>query len=156
MLAQQRIFPRAVRAHGRILSRPSHIAWRSAAGSASEAHALPSSSLRDRMAPEELVEALDRHVVGQEDAKKALSIAIRSRWRRSCLEPEMRADTTPVNILMRGCAPRRFSPPATGTTCDLESSPCWSLTARFRWQADGDRQDRNRAPGRIALRRSLR
>lgn len=114
MLAQQRLSSHVLRAQGRFSLRLSRSALRGAAGSAQDESALPIAGLQDRMSPEELVEALGRHVVGQEAAKKALSVAIRSRWRRSCLEPDMRADTTPVNILMRGCAKLRLSHPPRG------------------------------------------
>jgi len=52
--------------------------------------------------PRQVVQALDRHIVGQEDAKRAVAIAIRNRWRRLRLPPEMRDDVVPKNILMIG------------------------------------------------------
>jgi ATP-dependent HslUV protease ATP-binding subunit HslU len=54
------------------------------------------------MTPREIVHALDRHIIGQSDAKKAVSIALRNRWRRMQLEPELRQEVTPKNILMIG------------------------------------------------------
>ena len=54
------------------------------------------------MTPREIVEELDRHIVGQDDAKRAVAIAIRNRWRRQQLTEEMRAEVAPKNILMIG------------------------------------------------------
>merc|ERR1712157_197510 len=50
----------------------------------------------------EIVHELDRHIIGQQDAKRAVSIALRNRWRRMQLEPELRQEVTPKNILMIG------------------------------------------------------
>lgn len=52
--------------------------------------------------PQEIVDELDKHIIGQYDAKRALAIAIRNRWRRMQLEPELRQEVTPKNILMIG------------------------------------------------------
>ncbi|MCA9123302.1 MAG: ATP-dependent protease ATPase subunit HslU [Planctomycetaceae bacterium] len=54
------------------------------------------------MTPREIVEQLDRHIVGQADAKRAVAIAIRNRWRRQQLPDEMRQEVSPKNILMIG------------------------------------------------------
>ncbi|MGV8940567.1 MAG: ATP-dependent protease ATPase subunit HslU [Lysobacter sp.] len=54
------------------------------------------------MTPREIVQALDVHIVGQQDAKRAVAIALRNRWRRSQLEPELRNEVMPKNILMIG------------------------------------------------------
>jgi ATP-dependent HslUV protease ATP-binding subunit HslU len=54
------------------------------------------------LTPRQIVEELDRHIVGQDDAKRAVAIAIRNRWRRQQLEPEMRQEVAPKNILMIG------------------------------------------------------
>ncbi|MFM7150653.1 MAG: AAA family ATPase, partial [Gemmataceae bacterium] len=54
------------------------------------------------MTPRKIVEELDRYIVGQEAAKKAVAVAIRNRWRRQQLPPEMRKDITPKNIIMIG------------------------------------------------------
>lgn len=54
------------------------------------------------MTPKEIVEALDRHIVGQGEAKRAVAIAIRNRWRRQQLPEELREDVTPKNIIMIG------------------------------------------------------
>ncbi|AEY00437.1 ATP-dependent protease ATP-binding subunit HslU [Oceanimonas sp. GK1] len=54
------------------------------------------------MTPREIVHELDRHIVGQAEAKRAVAIALRNRWRRMQLEPELRQEVTPKNILMIG------------------------------------------------------
>jgi len=54
------------------------------------------------MTPREIVSELDRHIVGQQDAKRAVAIALRNRWRRQQVEPGLRAEITPKNILMIG------------------------------------------------------
>ena len=54
------------------------------------------------MTPREIVHELDRHIVGQSDAKRAVAIALRNRWRRMQLPAELRAEVTPKNILMIG------------------------------------------------------
>ncbi|GAC16681.1 HslU--HslV peptidase ATPase subunit [Aliiglaciecola lipolytica] len=54
------------------------------------------------MTPREIVHELDRHIIGQQDAKRAVSIALRNRWRRMQLTPELRQEVTPKNILMIG------------------------------------------------------
>jgi len=58
-------------------------------------------SLRD-LTPQKIVEELDRHIVGQGDAKRAVAVAIRNRWRRRQLSPEMQPEVAPKNILMIG------------------------------------------------------
>ncbi len=52
--------------------------------------------------PREIVSELDRHIIGQHDAKKAVAVALRNRWRRKRLPEELRAEVTPKNILMIG------------------------------------------------------
>ncbi len=54
------------------------------------------------MTPREIVQELDRHIVGQHDAKRAVAIALRNRWRRMQLEDELRDEVMPKNILMIG------------------------------------------------------
>jgi len=54
------------------------------------------------MSPREIVSELDRHIVGQHDAKRAVAIALRNRWRRQQLTPELREEVLPKNILMIG------------------------------------------------------
>ncbi len=55
-----------------------------------------------QMTPREIVHELDKHIVGQEAAKRAVAIALRNRWRRMQLEDPLRAEITPKNILMIG------------------------------------------------------
>ena len=52
--------------------------------------------------PREIVSELDRYIVGQNDAKRAVAIALRNRWRRLQLSDEMREEVLPKNILMIG------------------------------------------------------
>ena len=54
------------------------------------------------MTPREIVHELDKHIVGQADAKRAVAIALRNRWRRTQVGEEIRAEITPKNILMIG------------------------------------------------------
>lgn len=54
------------------------------------------------MTPREIVHELDRHIVGQDKAKRAVAIALRNRWRRMQLPEELRNEVTPKNILMIG------------------------------------------------------
>ncbi|MCH9672884.1 MAG: ATP-dependent protease ATPase subunit HslU [Gammaproteobacteria bacterium] len=55
-----------------------------------------------QMTPREIVHELDKHIVGQSDAKRAVAIALRNRWRRSQVAQELRSEITPKNILMIG------------------------------------------------------
>ena len=55
-----------------------------------------------QMTPREIVSELDAHIIGQSDAKRAVSIALRNRWRRMQLNDELRQEVTPKNILMIG------------------------------------------------------
>ncbi len=54
------------------------------------------------MTPKEIVSELDRHIVGQRDAKRAVAIAMRNRWRRQQVDEKLRHEITPKNILMIG------------------------------------------------------
>jgi flagellar biosynthesis GTPase FlhF len=54
------------------------------------------------MTPQEIVSELDRHIVGQNDAKRAVAIALRNRWRRQQVPEPLRGEITPKNILMIG------------------------------------------------------
>ena len=54
------------------------------------------------MTPQEIVSELDRHIVGQASAKRAVAIALRNRWRRQQVEGSLRHEITPKNILMIG------------------------------------------------------
>ncbi len=54
------------------------------------------------MTPREIVHALDKHIIGQSEAKRAVAIALRNRWRRMQVADDLRAEITPKNILMIG------------------------------------------------------
>ena len=54
------------------------------------------------MTPREIVHELDRHIIGQQEAKRAVAIALRNRWRRQQLPDALRHEVTPKNILMIG------------------------------------------------------
>jgi ATP-dependent HslUV protease ATP-binding subunit HslU len=54
------------------------------------------------MTPREIVQELDKHIIGQTAAKRAVAIALRNRWRRSCVDDPLRGEITPKNILMIG------------------------------------------------------
>ena len=61
-----------------------------------------SEMLKDKLTPKAIVAALNDHIVGQDDAKRAVAVALRNRWRRQQLSPELREEVTPKNILMIG------------------------------------------------------
>ena len=54
------------------------------------------------LSPREIVSELDRYVIGQKEAKKAVAVALRNRWRRQALTDDMRDEVLPKNILMIG------------------------------------------------------
>ena len=54
------------------------------------------------LTPREIVEALDKYIIGQDRAKRAVAVALRNRYRRSCLSDELREEITPKNIIMIG------------------------------------------------------
>jgi len=58
--------------------------------------------LKDRLTPKAIVAALDTHIIGQDAAKRAVAVALRNRWRRQQLAPELRDEVSPKNILMIG------------------------------------------------------
>ena len=62
----------------------------------------PSSLAIENMTPRQIVAELDKYVVGQKQAKRAVAIALRNRWRRQQLPPELAEDIAPKNILMIG------------------------------------------------------
>jgi ATP-dependent protease Clp ATPase subunit len=64
--------------------------------------------LAKNLKPNQIVAALDRHIVGQADAKRAVAIAMRNRWRRRQLPDDLRKEVTPRNVLLVG---------PTGTCC---------------------------------------
>jgi len=55
-----------------------------------------------QMTPKEIVTELDKHIVGQGNAKRSVAIALRNRWRRQQVDPALREEITPKNILMIG------------------------------------------------------
>ena len=54
-----------------------------------------------QMTPKEIVQELDKYIIGQDEAKKSVAIALRNRYRRSLLSEKMREEITPKNILIR-------------------------------------------------------
>jgi len=62
----------------------------------------PSSNPTSTMTPRDIVSALDRYIVGQDDAKRAVAIALRNRWRRQRVAEELQDEITPKNIIMIG------------------------------------------------------
>jgi ATP-dependent HslUV protease ATP-binding subunit HslU len=59
-------------------------------------------SMQANLTPKAIVKALDEHIIGQQDAKRAVAVALRNRWRRQRLPAELRDEVTPKNILMIG------------------------------------------------------
>ena len=58
--------------------------------------------MNDQLTPKAIVSALDAHIIGQTDAKRAVAVALRNRWRRQNLNADLRDEVTPKNILMIG------------------------------------------------------
>ncbi len=58
--------------------------------------------MKEHLTPKAIVAALDEHIIGQKDAKKAVAVALRNRWRRQRLSDDLRDEVTPKNILMIG------------------------------------------------------
>src|SRR5512139_2000843 len=58
--------------------------------------------MNDNLTPKAIVAALDEHIIGQAEAKRAVAVALRNRWRRQKLPLELRDEVTPKNILMIG------------------------------------------------------
>src|SRR5438132_5229043 len=56
----------------------------------------------DHLTPRQIVEELDRYVISQKDAKRMVAIAVRNRWRRQQLGPDLREEVMPKNIIMIG------------------------------------------------------
>ncbi len=56
----------------------------------------------DNLTPRKIVEELDKYIIGQHKAKKAVAIAMRNRWRRQRLSPELKDEVLPKNIIMIG------------------------------------------------------
>src|SRR3712207_6233154 len=59
-------------------------------------------SMNESLTPKAVVAALDAHIIGQDEAKRAVAVALRNRWRRQQLPEELRDEVTPKNILMIG------------------------------------------------------
>jgi ATP-dependent HslUV protease ATP-binding subunit HslU len=59
-------------------------------------------AILEELTPKRIVEELSKYVIGQEEAKKAVAIALRNRWRRQKLPPHMRDEVAPKNLLMIG------------------------------------------------------
>ncbi len=62
----------------------------------------PRTDSHTALTPRQIVEQLDRHIVGQNEAKRSVAIAIRNRWRRQQLSDELRQEVSPKNIMMIG------------------------------------------------------
>ncbi|WJS98901.1 ATP-dependent protease ATPase subunit HslU [Novosphingobium humi] len=58
--------------------------------------------MNDNLTPKAIVRALDEHIIGQQDAKRAVAVALRNRWRRQHLSADLRDEVSPKNILMIG------------------------------------------------------
>src|SRR5512145_1602986 len=58
--------------------------------------------MNDALTPRQIVEELDRYVIGQHNAKRAVAIALRNRWRRQRLSEDLRDEVIPKNIIMIG------------------------------------------------------
>jgi hypothetical protein len=65
-------------------------------------HSSKKNNHKQSMSPSELVRELNRYIVGQNDAKRAVAIALRNRWRRHQLDPDIRTEVTPKNMLLIG------------------------------------------------------
>lgn len=81
------------------------------------------------MTPREIVHELDKHIIGQDDAKRAVAIALRNRWRRMQLNEDLREEVTPKNILMIGPTgvgkteiARRLAKLANAPFCKIEAT----------------------------------
>src|SRR3712207_9579534 len=74
------------------------------AGASTEASPQPraAGSMNESLTPKAVVAALDAHIVGQDEAKRAVAVALRNRWRRQRLPDALRDEVTPKNILMIG------------------------------------------------------
>jgi|SaaInlStandDraft_6_1057023.scaffolds.fasta_scaffold08125_3 ATP-dependent HslUV protease ATP-binding subunit HslU len=59
-------------------------------------------SLNEQLTPEKIVKELDKYIIGQKEAKKAVAVALRNRWRRKQLSPDLQEEVMPRNILMKG------------------------------------------------------
>jgi len=101
--------------------------------------------------PSETVEQLDRHIVGQAEAKRAVAIAIRNRWRRQQLPEEMRNEVSPKNILMIGSTgvgkteiARRLAKMTGSPFIKVEASSIVRQNEQERLKPDADEKTENR------------
>src|ERR687891_2792104 len=62
----------------------------------------PQYQLMSELTPRQIIQELDKHIIGQDAAKRAVAIALRNRWRRAQVSSELRNEITPKNILMIG------------------------------------------------------
>ncbi|MDY0095189.1 MAG: ATP-dependent protease ATPase subunit HslU [Candidatus Vecturithrix sp.] len=67
-----------------------------------EEEALRRAALSQSLTPKQIVAELDKYIIGQQDAKRSVAIALRNRWRRQQLDPELREEIAPKNIIMIG------------------------------------------------------
>jgi ATP-dependent HslUV protease ATP-binding subunit HslU len=70
--------------------------------SAKSAGTVPATRLREELTPREIVAELDRYIIGQDRAKRSVAIALRNRWRRQHVDPKLREEIAPNNIIMIG------------------------------------------------------
>ena len=71
------------------------------------------------LTPKQIVNELNRYIIGQDEAKKAVAVALRNRYRRRQLDPALADEITPKNIIMKG-------PTGVGKTEIQEGWPSWS------------------------------
>lgn len=91
------------------------------------AHADGEAPLLDELTPREIVRELDKYVIGQADAKKAVAIALRNRVRRQKLDPDMAEDVMPKNILMIGST-------GVGKPKSPAVLPSWPIRPSSKWK----------------------
>ena len=106
--------------------------------------------MNDSLTPKAIVRALDEHIVGQQDAKRAVAVALRNRWRRQRLSPALRDEVSPKNILMigpTGCGKSAMSAAMSNRSRAIwpkkrsgwkrraAAKPCAKRRARRRWIA---------------------
>ncbi|MGH7202208.1 MAG: HslU--HslV peptidase ATPase subunit, partial [Planctomycetaceae bacterium] len=63
---------------------------------------MPELKDHQELTPRQIVAELDKHIIGQDDAKRAVAVALRNRWRWSRLPEDIRGEVTPKNIIMIG------------------------------------------------------